>query len=69
MSRVIVRIINHSLAPAPKIGLGDLVNTVAKPVARAIDFAFKTNMSGCKSCDERRKALNEFMPDIKKPLQ
>lgn len=43
-------------------GLGDLVEVVAKPVARAIDRAAGTNIRNCEGCAKRKEALNKFMP-------
>jgi len=43
-------------------GLGDLVHTVAQPIAWVIDKAFGTNVQGCWSCGGRRDALNKAVP-------
>jgi len=43
-------------------GLGDLVHTIAQPIAWAIDKALGTNVQGCWSCSGRRQALNEAVP-------
>jgi hypothetical protein len=43
-------------------GLGDLVHTIAQPIAWAIDKAFGSNVQGCWSCSGRRQALNEAVP-------
>jgi len=43
-------------------GLGDLVHTVAQPIAWAIDKALGTNVQGCWSCAGRRQTLNEILP-------
>ena len=43
-------------------GLGDLVHTVAQPIAWAIDKILGTNVQGCWSCSGRRQALNEAVP-------
>jgi hypothetical protein len=45
-------------------GLGDLVSSVAEPIARASDAIFKTNLVGCEPCAKRREALNKFIPDL-----
>ena len=45
-------------------GLGDLVSSVAQPIARASDAIFKTNLVGCEPCAKRREALNKFIPDL-----
>jgi hypothetical protein len=43
-------------------GLGDLVHTIAQPIAWAIDKALGTNVQGCWSCSGRRQVLNEAVP-------
>jgi hypothetical protein len=43
-------------------GLGDLVHTVAQPIAWVIDKAFGTNVQGCWSCGGRRDVLNKVVP-------
>jgi hypothetical protein len=43
-------------------GLGDLVHTIAQPIAWAIDKAFGSNVQGCWSCSGRRQALNAAVP-------
>lgn len=45
-------------------GLGDLVATVAQPIARAIDTVAGTNIKGCGGCAKRRAALNRLVPHI-----
>jgi hypothetical protein len=49
---------------AARFGLGDLVSSVAEPIARASDAIFKTNLVGCEPCAKRREALNKFIPDL-----
>jgi hypothetical protein len=39
-------------------GLGDMVHTLAKPIAKAIDSFAGTNVSGCGACAQRRARLN-----------
>lgn len=46
-------------------GIGDLVALGAKPVARAIDRFFGTDLEHCAACEERRKLLNAAMPFTK----
>jgi hypothetical protein len=41
-----------------RLRLGDLVESVAKPIAQAIDFVFKTDLQNCKGCEERKEWLN-----------
>lgn len=43
-------------------GLGDVVHTIAQPIAWAIDKALGTNVQGCWSCAGRRHALNQALP-------
>jgi len=40
--------------------LGDLVHSVAQPIAKGIDSALGTNMEGCSGCAKRRQILNDF---------
>jgi hypothetical protein len=49
---------------APKVGLGDLVEKVAQPIAKAIDRVFKTNVQGCGGCRRRKAALNRLVPEL-----
>jgi hypothetical protein len=43
-------------------GLGDAVEVVAKPIARAIDRVAGTNIRNCSACAKRREALNKAVP-------
>ena len=43
-------------------GLGDVVESVAQPIAKAIDFVAKTNVQGCGGCKQRKKYLNKKFP-------
>jgi hypothetical protein len=45
-----------------KRGLGDVVETVAEPIAAVIDFVFHTNIKGCSGCQKRKESLNELVP-------
>ena len=45
-------------------GLGDLVASVAQPIAGAIDAVLGTNVKGCGGCAKRREALNRMVPKI-----
>jgi len=38
--------------------LGDIVHTLAKPVAKALDKTFGTKLQGCGACAKRRAKLN-----------
>lgn len=55
----LARIARHKL-PAPRRGLGDLVATIAQPIARAIDAAAGTKLAECGGCKKRREALNRI---------
>jgi len=39
-------------------GLGDVVYSVAQPIAKAIDHKLGTNIQRCGGCKRRRAALN-----------
>ena len=41
-----------------KVGVGDVVHAVAKPIAAAIDKIAGTNIKGCGACAKRRAKLN-----------
>lgn len=41
------------------IGIGDLVASVARPIARASDAVLGTKLTGCTSCAERRRKWNQ----------
>ena len=59
---------NPNSEPIPRVsarkyrGAGDIVAAVAKPIAKAIDTIAGTDLEHCQSCEERRKALNAWMP-------
>jgi hypothetical protein len=53
----------------PTFGLGDLVASVAQPVAKAIDAVAGTNVAGCGGCKARQEALNRMVPDLTRPLK
>jgi hypothetical protein len=50
--------------PKPPRGLGDLVATVANPIARALDATLGTHLVGCQPCAQRRAALNRLVPKL-----
>lgn len=54
----------HPATPPPEKprGLGDLVATLAEPIARFSDAHLGTHLVGCQSCAERRAALNRLLP-------
>ena len=41
-----------------KLRLGDKVESVAQPIAGAIDKVLKTNIKGCGACKKRKAWLN-----------
>lgn len=49
---------------APTRGLGDLVATIAQPIARTIDRLAGTNLANCGGCKERQAALNRILPKV-----
>jgi hypothetical protein len=44
------------------LGIGDRVERIAQPIARAIDRVAGTNIQGCGACQKRKKYLNEKFP-------
>lgn len=44
------------------VGLGDVVESVAQPIARVIDNLAGTNLQECNGCKNRKKYLNEKFP-------
>lgn len=48
--------------PSELRGLGDVVHAIALPVAKKIDWAFKTHWVECKECEKRREQLNRLVP-------
>ena len=59
--------------PIPKVsaskyrGLGDVVKSVAHPVAKLIDGALGTDLQNCGGCQGRQEWLNDAVP-FKKEL-
>jgi len=43
-------------------GLGDVVEKVAKPIAKVIDAVAGTKIQNCGGCNKRRKYLNKKFP-------
>ena len=43
-------------------GLGDIVEAVAKPIARAVDRIAGTDIQNCQGCAKRREKLNIAIP-------
>ncbi len=52
------------------VGLGDVVKKGLAPIVTVFDKVIKLDkpLSGCNSCEERMKALNKLIPDIKHPF-
>lgn len=48
--------------PKKITGLGDVVEIVAKPVAKVSDAVFGTNLRNCEKCPERKEYLNKKFP-------
>ncbi len=55
--------------PPKSTGLGDVVARLANPIARIIDSALGTDLVNCGGCAHRKDALNNMVPDIKRPLK
>jgi len=43
-------------------GLGDLVETIAQPIAKAIDKVAGTKIQQCGACKKRKEYLNKKFP-------
>lgn len=50
--------------PPPPVGLGDLVERFAQPIARFLDRTIGTHLAGCTACSRRRRYLNHLVPDV-----
>jgi hypothetical protein len=50
-----VRVSDNKLS---KLQIGDVVHSVAQPIAKAIDKVAGTNIQGCAGCKRRRARLN-----------
>jgi len=48
------------------LGLGDLVERVAQPIAKIIDKVAKTKIKECGGCKKRKEYLNKINLNIKK---
>lgn len=46
------------------VGLGDVVGSIAQPIAGAIDYIAGTKIQSCGGCAKRKKFLNEKFPKI-----
>ena len=54
----------HNTMPvvAKPRGLGDIVASVAQPVAKRLDAVFHTKIADCDGCKARREKLNKKFP-------
>ena len=43
-----------------KKGLGDMVETIAKPIAKAIDSVAGTDIEHCEGCEKRKNFMNKL---------
>jgi hypothetical protein len=69
-------IVAYRLLP---IGLGDLVEKAAKPIAREIDsftadladlgLCRATQLDGCSACSKRRHFLNRIIGNVRSPVE
>ena len=50
----------YELHKSRKKGLGDLVETIAQPIAKAIDKIAGTKIQKCGGCKKRKKYLNKI---------
>lgn len=41
-------------------GLGDVIEVIAQPIAKGIDYIFDTNLQNCESCKDRREKWNKW---------
>lgn len=48
--------------PSKWKGLGDVVATIAQPIATVSDALLKTHFKTCAGCKRRRETLNEKFP-------
>lgn len=52
-----------SPSPVPVVGLGDRIESMANPIARAIDKLLGTELVKCGGCQDRKAALNALLPE------
>lgn len=50
--------------PPAARGLGDIVASIAQPIAKGIDALAGTHLGDCGGCKKRREALNRMVPEI-----
>ena len=46
-----------------KINIGDMVEVIARPIAKTIDDVLGTNVSNCEGCQKRKEYLNNLTKD------
>ena len=49
-------------SPVTRRGLGDRVERIAQPIAKAIDKIAGTDIQGCGGCQKRKEFLNHHFP-------
>ena len=54
----------HKGVQEKSMGLGDVVEKFAQPIAKVIDSMAGTNIQGCGSCKKRKEYLNKKFPKI-----
>ena len=47
-----------------RLGLGDAVASIARPIAGVVDAIAGTNVKRCAGCRRRRLGLNRALPNI-----
>lgn len=50
--------------PKQVIGLGDVVGSMAKPIAIVSDAVLKTDLKNCGGCAKRKEKLNSILPNL-----
>jgi hypothetical protein len=59
-------ILPKDIKSTPKVGkplgLGDRVERIAQPIAKAIDRVAGTSIQGCGACKKRKEYLNKKFP-------
>jgi len=53
---------------AAPVGLGDIVASVAQPIARLSDSVLGTRLAECGGCKQRQARLNAAVPDVRRPF-
>jgi len=50
----------HQFKEAKSLGIGDVVASIAQPIAKVIDFVAGTDLQNCNKCQQRKEALNKI---------